>query len=184
MNPIRFGTRLLSRSSPVLLFVTGAAAALSFPPVRHGIRSAAVMTTKGVLVVADKVKAIGEKMREKVENVATRSGIEEHSHIDEVKEDLDSLGNNLKSRRRRVAVAATAGVLAISDKAKSLRKDFRDIVDEARASRQQYSKHTRGEQYSNDIQETDTAIESVDATIGYGHMKKKRITAKRMRPSF
>lgn len=180
MNLIRVGSRLLSRTSPMLLLATGAAAALSLPPVRRRLRSAAVTATKGALVVADRVKDIRGKMREKVENVAAREGVEEHCSTAKVKENFNSFRNKLKARRRRIAVAATAGVLAVSDKAKSVREEFKEIIDEAKASRQRHSTHTNEELRSPEIASIGDDLEAVDTNMIHERPRRRRVAARRL----
>jgi len=134
MNILRFGSRLLSNASPVGIILGGTALAMAVPPLRQGLRSVAVVATRGVLSIADEAKRVTAVSRESMEDM-----------INEAKDpdtcfpsctDFKESVADLKTQPRRLAVAATMGALTVSDKAKSLYKDaseqIKNIVDEAK----------------------------------------------------
>lgn len=134
MNILRFGSHLLSRASPVGIILGGTALALTVPPLRRGLRTVAVVATRGVLSIADEAKRVTAVSRENMESI-----------INEAKDpdtccpscaDFTESVTDLKTGPHRLAVAATMGALTVSDKAKSLYKDasqkMKNIVDEAK----------------------------------------------------
>lgn len=134
MNIMRLGTRFLNNSSPLTLLATGAAIAIAFPPVRRGLRSAAILTTRGALAVADSVKELGDKIKENTADIVAEARDYSASPQDTLSETVDCIKDTVKNQGRRVAVATTAGALALSDKAKRIRSNFKDVVEEARAN--------------------------------------------------
>lgn len=138
MNILRFGSHLLRRSSPVGIILGGTALALTIPPIRQGLRSLAVAATRGVLSITDEAKKVTSASRESMEDI-----ISEAKNPDTCCpscSDFTESVADLKAGPRRLAVAATMGVLSVSDKAKSLYKDasqqVKDIVDEAKNSKE------------------------------------------------
>ena len=126
---MRLGSRFIESSSPVALIATGAAIAVAFPPVRKGIRSVAVLTTRGALALADSVRGLGAQIKESTAGIVSEARDIDNTSQEAIADTMDCF----KKQGRRVAVATATGALALSDKAKSLRKNFRDVVDEAKA---------------------------------------------------
>ena len=133
MNMLRFGTNIFERSSPVGLIVGGLAVALAIPPVRRGLRALAVTAAGGIITVGEEAKRLA---------VRTRTDMHDLAGEDQRKDDCPSCDDfsealqEVRSAPRQLAVKATAGVLAVSDKAKSLldeaAEQFRTISEEAR----------------------------------------------------
>ncbi len=124
--------RLLSRTSPSAFLVTGAVLALSFPPVRRGLRSVAVLATRGILSVTDQMKNHHEKLKARMDDIVTEARQPGECPVEAATEKIDTLRRTVKGHGRRLAVATAAGVLSVADKAKPLRDDLRSIVDEAK----------------------------------------------------
>lgn len=133
MRIMRWGARILERSSPVVLLATGAAIAVAFPPVRRSLRTAAVLTTRGALALSDKVKQLGARIKENTAGIIAEAREFDNQPQTTISETVDCLKDTAKKQGRRVAVATAAGALALSDKAKALRKDFKEVMEEARA---------------------------------------------------
>lgn len=133
MNIFHIGSRMLSRSSPVLLAATGAAVVLAFPPVRRGLRSAAVLATKGALMVSDKVKDAAAKMRENAESIMQEA--REKEDCNDPCPAVKAVGTSVKNKSRKMAVSTTAGLLALKEQAKSAREEWNSIVNEAKELR-------------------------------------------------
>lgn len=133
MNFMRLGSGLLQRVTPAGLILTGATLALTLPPVRNGLRGAAVLTAKGVLMVADEIRSAGAHLKEEVEDIVAeaRMGDGNDAWADEV----EDLKERVKQGRRKLAVATAAGALALSDRVKSLKDDFDSIIEEAKMAR-------------------------------------------------
>jgi vacuolar-type H+-ATPase subunit H len=133
MNILHMGSRVISRSSPMLLAVTGTAMAFAFPPVRRGLRSAAVLATKGALIVSDGVKEAAARMRENAESIVQEAReMEDHDCPCTA---VKSMGASVKNKSRRMAVSTTAGLLSMKDRAKSAREELKSIVNEAKERR-------------------------------------------------
>lgn len=133
MNILRFGARLISRSSPVLLLAGGAVLALTLTPVRQGLRAVAVQATKGALVVGEGVKNVTARLQ------AEAAGIVAEARESEPRacgRSLHSLTTCAKAKGRRMAVATTAGVLAVKEQAEALQGEFKGIVEEAKERRE------------------------------------------------
>ena len=135
MNIIRLGTRFLNNSSPLTLLAAGAAIAVAFPPVRRGFRAVAVMTARGALAVADSVKDLGGKLKESTADIVAEARDYSGSPQDTLSETIDCIKDTVRHQGRRVAVATTAGALTLSDRARKIRRNFKDVVEEARTSR-------------------------------------------------
>jgi hypothetical protein len=133
MNIMRLGSRFIESSSPVALIATGAAIAVAFPPVRKGLRSVAVLTTRGALALADSIRGLGYQIKESTANIVSEARDIDNTPQEAISETMDCLKHTARKQGRRVAVATAAGALVLSDKAKSLRKNFKDVVDEAKA---------------------------------------------------
>lgn len=123
MNILRYGAGLLQRTSPAGLLLGGAAVALTIPPVRRGLRAAAVAATRGVLSITGEAKHHLQQMQ------ATADPKADSCIACDVAE-------KIRSKPRKLAVAATMGALAVSDKAKALVQDANDsiksIIEEAK----------------------------------------------------
>lgn len=128
MNVLRWGSNMIENTTPAGFIIAGAVLAMASPPVRKGLRSAAVMATRGVLMAAGTVQSAMTSMRENVEDF-----------IAEAKEPLDTAptdagqvrGGMIRSARRRgrrLAVGAAAGAFAV-------RNELRSIVEDARQHR-------------------------------------------------
>lgn len=133
MNILHIGSRMISRSSPMLLAATGAVMVLAFPPVRRGLRSAAVLATKGALIVSDGVKEAAAKMRENAESIVQEAREMEGSDCPCTA--VKSMGASVKNKSRKMAVSTTAGLLSVKDRAKSAREELKSIVNEAKERR-------------------------------------------------
>lgn len=134
MNIMRLGSRIVESGSPVAILATGAAIAVAFPPVRRSLRAAAVLTTRGTLALVDNVKQLGDKIKESTADIVSEAREFDNTPQETISETVDCLKDTAKRHGRRVAVATAAGALALSDKAKSLRKDFNEVVEEAKSS--------------------------------------------------
>lgn len=134
MNILRMGARILSRSSPLLLVASGAALALTFPPIRRGLRTAAVKATKGVLIVSDQIKDVTTKMRAGASDMAAEERQARKPSCPATM--IRAFRASAKTKGRRMAVATTAGVLDMKEKAKDIRDEIKGIVEEAKQVRQ------------------------------------------------
>ena len=133
MNILRIGARLLSRSSPALLLAGGAVLALTLTPVRQGLRLAAVQATKGALLVGEGVTSVTTKLKSEAAGIVAEA--RDSSQCD-CGRSLRSLGTCAKNKGRRMAVAATAGVLAMKEQAEALQDECKGIVAEAKERRE------------------------------------------------
>ncbi len=129
MNMMRLGSRIIEGSSPVALLATGAVIAVTFPPFRRSLRAAAVLTTRGALALTDSVKHLGDQIKDSTADIVA----EARECGNNSQETVDCLTATAKKHGRRMAVATATGALALSGKAQSLRKDFREVVEEAKA---------------------------------------------------
>lgn len=125
--------RLMGRVSPAILYLTGAAVVISLPPVRRMLRSAAVMTAKGVLAVAGGVKVGQEMVSEKVNDIVEEAKQTDACPEARVAEKIDRLRHKMRHHGRRLAVATAAGALSVAGTAKPIVDEFHDIVKEAKA---------------------------------------------------
>lgn len=130
---MRLGARIIENGSPVALLATGAAIAVAFPPFRRSLRAAAVLTTRGALALTDSVKQLGDQIKNSTANIVAEAREFDNTPQETISETVDCLKDTAKKHGRRVAVATAAGALALSDKAKSLRKDFNEVVEEAKS---------------------------------------------------
>jgi hypothetical protein len=128
-NFIRWGSRVLTRSSPTMLIATGAALALALPPVRKGLRSAAILTTRGFLSITDQIHHIGATMKEELEDFVAEARESTTQPTDTLSEQFKRFKHGTKSQFRRIAVTVTGGALAVSDQAQSLQNKFEEVVD-------------------------------------------------------
>jgi hypothetical protein len=123
MDIIGMGTRMagrMSRMSPAGMLLVGGAAVLAFPAVRHGLRSAAVMTTRSVLAVADTLQSTAASIREGMEDIVA----EARAASEEQRDFMASA----RDHGRRMAINAAAGAMAV-------REGLRDIVEAAKEAR-------------------------------------------------
>ena len=134
MNIMRFGSRVIESSSPFALLATGAALAAAFPPVRRTLRSAAVLTTRGALSITDSVKQLGNQIKINTSGIiAEAREARPLAQGGAVSETLGCFKDSIKNQSRQLAVATTASALTLSDKAKSLKNDFKEVIAEARS---------------------------------------------------
>jgi hypothetical protein len=123
MDVIGMGARMvgrMSRMSPAGILFVGGAAVLAFPAVRHGLRSAAVVTTRGVLAVTDTLQSTAAMMREGMEDIVAEARA--------ASEEQRTLMGTARTHGRRMAINAAAGALAV-------REGLRNIVEEAKETR-------------------------------------------------
>lgn len=116
---MQMGSRLLQRMSPVGLLFAGTALALSLPPVRRGIRSAAVMTTRGILMAASAVQHTGSAIREEIKDIMA-----------EARETDCPMCTTLEKQQRRLASATSHGLMNVSNKAKALSDRVKRFADD------------------------------------------------------
>ncbi|WP_371377925.1 hypothetical protein [Sporomusa aerivorans] len=129
-NIVRWGSRVLAQASPVMLVATGAALALALPPVRKGLRSAAILATRGILNISDQVQHTGAAIKEEVEDIVAEA--REIQPAEALSNQFKELKNDTRKQLRQMAVTATGGALALSDHAQSLRQKVQGMVDEAK----------------------------------------------------
>ncbi|QJW48651.1 hypothetical protein HA075_25210 [bacterium BFN5] len=134
MNVLQWGSRVLTRTSPLGLAVGGAAIALSIPAVRKGLRRTTVIALSGIITATDEAKRLSIQYRQKLHAL-----IDEAKNTEDGKNSCGELAEKLRSQPRRLAVSATAGVLAVSDKAKGITNEFKSIVSDAKSLRDQSS---------------------------------------------
>lgn len=72
MKTRRFRTGLLRRFGPAGLILTGAALALTLPPVREGLKNMATKTAEGTLSAVEEVRELGSNLLEKAGHYAAR----------------------------------------------------------------------------------------------------------------
>lgn len=123
MNVIGMGTRMfgrMSRMSPAGMLLVGGAAVLAFPAVRYGLRSAAVMTTRGMLAITDSLQSATASMREGMEDIVAEART--------ASEEQRTFMSTARTHGRRMAINAAAGAIAV-------REGLRNIVEEARDAR-------------------------------------------------
>ncbi|BBB92646.1 MAG TPA: hypothetical protein PKA28_03545 [Methylomusa anaerophila] len=73
MNVLRWGTRMIERSHPATLVMAGAALALTFPPTRNLLRSAAVAVASGVIGTIEQIRGAGARFVEEVEDIVAEA---------------------------------------------------------------------------------------------------------------
>lgn len=135
MSFLRMGSRMLSRTSPLGLITGGVVVAMAVPAVRKGLRRVAVVGLSGVLSLTDEARQLSASSRQKIKDLISEAKNTDH------KLNCSKLTSRLKEKPRRMAVAAAAGVLAASDKARGLAQDasheLKDIVADAKNLRSQ-----------------------------------------------
>jgi len=136
MNILRYGSHLLAESTPIGLILGATALALTVPAIGKGLRTLAIVATRGVLSISDEAKKFTSDSRESMEDILSEAKNGEICcpSCSDFKESMA----DLKTKPRRLVVAATVGVLNVSDKAKTLyhdaSKQMKDIVEEAKSS--------------------------------------------------
>ncbi|MEG6585453.1 hypothetical protein [Dendrosporobacter sp. 1207_IL3150] len=128
MNILGYGSRILTRTSPLGLIIGGAAIALAIPTVRKGLRAGAVLAVRGVLSVSEEAKRISTKSRHTMQSMmAEAQGDDCCASCEEFSKSVHP---------RRVAIAAAAGMMAASNKAKDLFNNaslgVKNFIDEAK----------------------------------------------------
>lgn len=131
MSILRWGSRMLERSSPAALLIGGAALALTVPTVRRGLRATAVLATRGVLTVADRVRDLGTTVQDTAESLVAEAR-EPMPARATIRDRWDTFRERAKRRHHHLAVAAAGGYLAAKERVDSLRDTMEDIVEEAR----------------------------------------------------
>ncbi len=130
MNILHVGTRILRNTSPLGLVAGGVAAVLTIPLLRKSVRRASVVALSGVITIADEAKHLSAQSRQKLRDLMTEVQSAEHRDCHE-----------LRVQPRQLAVKATAGALAVSDKAKDLAHnashELKSIITDARTLRSQ-----------------------------------------------
>lgn len=138
MSILQWGSRILTRTSPLGLAVGGAVIALSIPAVRKGLRRTSVIALSGIITATDEAKRLSIQSRQKLHAL-----VAEAKNAECQKASCGELAEKLRSQPRRLAVSATAGVLAVSDKAKGIANhathEFKSIVEDAKSLRDQSS---------------------------------------------
>ncbi|SMC99712.1 hypothetical protein [Sporomusa malonica] len=148
MNVLRWGSQMLARTTPTGLILTGATLAIALPIVRRGLRSTALLATKGVLAITDQTKGVIARFKEDAEDFMAEARTTQQNTASEIAEELDQVRHHARRHRRRLMAATATGVVAISDKAKELKHELRDAIDEVKSKRPQgdHSSHTHGTQ--------------------------------------
>ncbi|TWH49228.1 hypothetical protein [Sporomusa sp. KB1] len=132
MNVLRWGSRMLSRTTPAGLILTGAAIALATPVVRRGLRSTALLATKGVLAITDQTKGVIARFKEDAEDFMAEARTTEQTTTREISNKWDEVKDHARRHRRRILAATATGVVAMSGKAKKLKHEFHDAIEEAK----------------------------------------------------
>jgi len=132
MNVLHWGSHILARTTPAGLILTGAAVALASPMVRRGLRSTVLLATKGVLAITDQTKGVIARVKEDAEDFVAEARATEQNTTSELAEKWDQVRHRARRHRRRLIAATATGVVAMSDKAKKLKHEFRDAIDEAK----------------------------------------------------
>lgn len=127
--------RMFTRTSPTGLILGGAALALTISPVRQGLRAASVLAIRGVLSISDEAKRFTNASRQSMQDII------EEVQADDCCPTCDEFAEDLRSQPRRLAIAATAGVLAVSDKAKEIMsgasREIKNMIEDARSSNEE-----------------------------------------------
>jgi hypothetical protein len=115
MNILRVGSRIISRSNPVLLVATGAAIALSLPPVRKGLWSAAIFATRSLIKAKEELQSLGSRLQEEAEKLVA----EARYNCDSSRSDcemIDSMSDSARENGRELVETAVTDSLAVNDK--------------------------------------------------------------------
>jgi len=125
MNVLRWGANMIEGASPGGLILVGTMLAIASPPVRRGLRSAAVTATRGVMMVVGAIQGTAATFRENIEDIAAEAKSPINPASDDESEENCTIAKAAKNHGHRLAVAATAGAMAIRD-------EMRGIVEEAK----------------------------------------------------
>lgn len=175
MNILRWGANMIENTTPTGLIIAGAVLAVASPPVRRGLRSAAVMATRGVLMAAGTVQGAMASMRGNMREVMDEARQPMESDFDEPVRERSGMLRSARKRGRRLAVGAAAGAVAVRD-------ELRSIVEEARQR-----KHDMAEDYDviaaeeAEMSAHDTesdGLEAAETNIGHNPPSKRRARAK------
>lgn len=136
MQFLRMGSRILGRTSPWGFIAAGAAIALALPPVRKGLRCAAVATTRGVLGIMDQAIEFTSNIREQAEDIMAEARSGETCNM---AKDWEEAFETTKTYPRDLAIGAATAGLAVSEHvgehAKIVKEHVQGIVDEAKMRR-------------------------------------------------
>ncbi|WP_371381351.1 hypothetical protein [Sporomusa aerivorans] len=163
MRILSMGAKILSRSSPVLLVGGGAAIVFALPAVRRGLRATLVAATRGALIITDKVHNLAEKIRDETSEIVEEARQADCCPCPAAK--FKSLGASAKVKGRRMAVATTAGVLNVQDKAKSIRDEFQDIIHEAKRLKIEAKSNSKGMKHIDKNMETNIEPDGLEAAV-------------------
>lgn len=142
MSIFSLGARIISRISPLLLVAGGVALVWALLPDRRcRFRPAAVKVTKGVLIAKDEVKNAAARMSAKASDLVEEAR-QSRTDCCSGAAVTESLKDSAKAKGRRMAVATTAKVLTMKEKA---RAEFNSIVAEAKENRAVRSAESNGE---------------------------------------
>jgi hypothetical protein len=129
---LRWGSHILERSTPAALIVGGAAVALTLPPVRRGLRATAVLATRGILMVADKISDVGASLQETAEDLIAEAREPVPGPVDSIRDRWASIRNRAKRNHHKLAVTAAGGYHAAKERIGALRENLETLAEEAR----------------------------------------------------
>lgn len=146
MNFFSLGSKMFSKTSSLLLIVSGVAIVLAFfSSDRRRLRSGAVKITKGALIAKDEVKNVAGKMSSKASGIVKE--VYQNRRNSSSNRAANSLQASLKDKGHRMAVATTASALTLKEKAQA---EFKSIVAEAKERRATSCAETRDENVRSD----------------------------------
>jgi hypothetical protein len=131
MNFLKLGARIISKGSFLLLVAGGIAIALASLSDRRRLRSDAVKVTKGALITKEQVKNAAAKMAAEASDIvkqARQAGTNSCSGTSAAK----SFQATSKEKGHHIAVATTAKILTLKEKAQA---EFKSIINEAKERR-------------------------------------------------
>lgn len=79
MNILRWGANIVRNISPAGLILAGTMLVIASPPLRRGLRTAAVTAMRGVLTAAGTVQGTMSSCRERLEDIAAEAQNEQDS---------------------------------------------------------------------------------------------------------
>ncbi|OAT85792.1 hypothetical protein [Desulfotomaculum copahuensis] len=127
--------RLLTRTSPWTLLLTGLAAGILISPgIRKGLRTVAVQTTKAALSLTDAARSCSEKASESWNGVVT-----------EARAQQESRNANIKSKMHSAGIAAVGSGLDAVDKVKAVTGAAKQKWDNLVAEAREYKKENQEE---------------------------------------
>jgi hypothetical protein len=143
MNVFRMGSRMLQRTSPWGLIAAGVALAVTLPPVRKGLRCAAIVTTRGILTVADQAREFAANLQEQAEDIVAEARYGDEC---DMQERWDDVLDTARDYHRDLAVSAATAGLAVSEHvgehtnavkkhARAVKVHVQGIVEEAKTRR-------------------------------------------------